>query len=176
MYMQRATIMAAGAMVLAACSPFGATANKASAPPALTAPPTTDPPTTVTSTTIDASTTLATEATTAPTEAATTVPIVVTIPPVTVAQPPVRTTQPSVRAAETAPIMGGFEACVALRESGNNPHVGFGGLYGILPSTWHSLGYSGVAGNADVATQQAAFNQLYAKYGKTPWSAYDGCP
>jgi hypothetical protein len=175
MYMQRATIMAAGAMVLAACSPFGATANKTGAPPALTASPTTDPPTT--STTLDVSTTPATEATTAPppTEAPTTVPIVVTIPPVTVTQPPVRTTQPSVSAAEAAPAMGGFEACVALRESGNNPHVGFGGLYGILPSTWHSLGYSGVAGNADVATQRAAFNQLYAKYGKTPWSAYDHC-
>lgn len=69
----------------------------------------------------------------------------------------------------------GFRGCVALRESGDNPHVGFAGLYGILTSTWQSLGYSGEAGNASVALQNQAFDRLYAKYGTAPWAPYDGC-
>jgi hypothetical protein len=68
-----------------------------------------------------------------------------------------------------------FQACVALRESGNNPAVGSGGLYGILPSTWRSLGYSGTAGSAPVSQQTQAFDRLYARFGKAPWAPYDGC-
>lgn len=70
---------------------------------------------------------------------------------------------------------GSFQACVATRESGNNPHVGPAGLYGILPSTWQSLGLPGTAGEASVAQQNAAFQQLYARDGTSPWAAYDGC-
>lgn len=70
---------------------------------------------------------------------------------------------------------GSFQACVATRESGNNPHVGPAGLYGILPSTWQSLGLPGTAGDASVAAQNAAFNQLYAQDGTSPWGPYDGC-
>jgi nucleoid-associated protein YgaU len=70
---------------------------------------------------------------------------------------------------------GSFQACVATRESGNNPHVGPAGLYGILPSTWQSLGLPGTAGEASVAQQNAAFNQLYARDGASPWAQYDGC-
>ena len=67
-----------------------------------------------------------------------------------------------------------FQQCVAWRESSNIPTQP-DGLYGILPSTWASLGYSGTAGQASVAQQNAAFNQLYARDGAQPWAPYDGC-
>ncbi len=67
-----------------------------------------------------------------------------------------------------------FEQCVSLRESGNNPTEP-DGLFGILPSTWASLGYSGSAGQASVAQQKEAFNRLYAEDGTSPWAPYDGC-
>ena len=54
-----------------------------------------------------------------------------------------------------------FQQCVSWRESGNTP-TDPDGLYGFLPSTWHQLGYSGTAGQASVATQQAAFSKAYA--------------
>jgi len=68
-----------------------------------------------------------------------------------------------------------FQQCVALRESGNNPTASSAGLYGILPSTWASLGLSGTAGSASVARQTQAFQQLYAQDGTSPWAPYDGC-
>jgi LysM repeat protein len=67
-----------------------------------------------------------------------------------------------------------FQQCVAWRESSNTP-TDPDGLYGILPSTWASLGYSGTAGQASVAQQNQAFNQLYAQDGTQPWAPYDGC-
>lgn len=67
-----------------------------------------------------------------------------------------------------------FQSCVAWRESSNTP-TDPDGLYGILPSTWASLGYSGTAGQASVATQNQAFQKLYAEYGTAPWAPYDGC-
>jgi LysM domain-containing protein len=70
---------------------------------------------------------------------------------------------------------GSFQQCVAWRESGDNPTASSSGLYGILPSTWASLGYSGTAGAASVAQQNQAFQQLYAQDGTSPWAAYDGC-
>jgi len=71
--------------------------------------------------------------------------------------------------------MSAFEQCVAWRESGDNPAASSAGLFGILPSTWASLGYPGTAGEASVATQRAAFDRLYARYGTSPWAPYDGC-
>jgi resuscitation-promoting factor RpfC len=71
--------------------------------------------------------------------------------------------------------MSSFEACVAWRESGNNPTASSAGLFGILPATWHQLGYSGTAGQASVAQQKVAFQRLYAQYGTSPWAPYDGC-
>ncbi len=68
-----------------------------------------------------------------------------------------------------------FQQCVALHESGNNPTASSAGLYGILPSTWAQLGYSGTAGQASVAQQNAAFGKLYAQQGTQPWAPYDGC-
>jgi LysM repeat protein len=67
-----------------------------------------------------------------------------------------------------------FQQCVAWRESSNTP-TDPDGLYGILPSTWASLGYSGTAGEASVAQQNEAFQRLYAEDGTQPWAPYDGC-
>jgi LysM repeat protein len=67
-----------------------------------------------------------------------------------------------------------FQQCVAWRESSNTP-TDPDGLYGILPSTWASLGYSGSAGQASVAQQNEAFSRLYAADGTSPWAPYDGC-
>ena len=67
-----------------------------------------------------------------------------------------------------------FQQCVAWRESSDTP-TDPDGLYGILPSTWASLGYSGTAGEASVAQQNEAFQRLYAEDGTQPWAPYDGC-
>lgn len=67
-----------------------------------------------------------------------------------------------------------FEKCVAYRESTDTP-TDPDGLFGILPSTWASLGYSGTAGQAPISLQVAAFNRLYAEYGAQPWAPSDGC-
>ena len=72
-----------------------------------------------------------------------------------------------------------FAACVAFRESSNNPHavgpLSGGGAYGFLQSTWSSLGYPGSPQTASVAMQKAAFSKLYAQMGTQPWSPSDGC-
>ena len=81
----------------------------------------------------------------------------------------------STPAATTTGASSSFQQCVAWRESGNNPTASSSGLYGILPSTWASLGYSGTAGSASVAQQNQAFQQLYAQDGTSPWAPYDGC-
>jgi hypothetical protein len=75
---------------------------------------------------------------------------------------------------------GSFQACVIARESGGNASAvnassGAGGLYQFLPSTWASLGYSGLPENAPVSVQNAAFAKEYAQSGGSAWSAYDGC-
>ncbi len=71
--------------------------------------------------------------------------------------------------------MSSFEQCVAWRESGDNPTASSAGMFGILPSTWAQLGYSGTAGQASVALQKVAFTRLYAEYGAQPWAPSDGC-
>lgn len=68
---------------------------------------------------------------------------------------------------------GSFQSCVATRESGNGS--GSSNIYGILNSTWASLGRSGSAWSASRAEQDAAFAQLYARDGTQPWAPYDGC-
>lgn len=70
--------------------------------------------------------------------------------------------------------MSAFEQCVAWRESGDTP-TDPDGLFGILPSVWAQLGYSGTAGQASVAQQMVAFSRLYAEYGTQPWAPSDGC-
>lgn len=74
----------------------------------------------------------------------------------------------------------GFQQCVIAAESGGNPGAvnpssGAGGLYGFLPSTWQSLGHSGLPEDASVAEQNAAFAQEYAAGGTSAWAPYDGC-
>jgi hypothetical protein len=77
---------------------------------------------------------------------------------------------PQMSAAEAS-----FEKCVAWRESGDNPTASSAGMFGILPSIWAQLGYSGTAEQASVAQQVVAFHQLYLQYGTSPWGPYDGC-
>jgi hypothetical protein len=101
-------------------------------------------------------------------------------PATTATQPPASSQPPaaaSVAATTPQPLTAGmssFEQCVAWRESGDTP-TDPDGLFGILPSVWAQLGYSGTAGQASVAQQEAAFNQLYAQYGAQPWAPSDGC-
>jgi hypothetical protein len=77
---------------------------------------------------------------------------------------------PQMSAAEAS-----FEKCVAWRESGDNPTASSAGMFGILPSIWAQLGYSGTAEQASVAQQTVAFHRLYLEYGTHPWGPYDGC-
>lgn len=87
---------------------------------------------------------------------------------------PVRTyTPPPAPRVSSYVAPGSFKACVEMRESTNGR--GSSNLYGILDSTWHSLGRSGSAWSASPAEQSAAFDQLYAKDGTSPWAPYDGC-
>ena len=74
----------------------------------------------------------------------------------------------------------GYENCVIQAESGGNasavnPSTGAGGLYGFMPSTWHSLGYSGLPQDAPASVQHAAYAKEYARSGSSAWSPYDGC-
>ena len=68
-----------------------------------------------------------------------------------VAQAPASRPVTVARQAPAATYSGGssFQSCVIRRESGGNPHAvnassGAGGLFQFLPSTWASLGYSGL--------------------------------
>ena len=84
------------------------------------------------------------------------------------------------RAGTSSAAPGSFQACVIARESGGNAHAvnpasGAGGLYGFLPGTWQSLGYSGLPQDAPVSVQNAAFQQAYAQSGTSPWAPSDGC-
>lgn len=107
--------------------------------------------------------------------------------PVPAASAVVPAPAPAAAAPAAAPVMStgsvtpasGYEACVISHESGGNASIvnsssGAGGLYQFLPSTWASLGYSGLPENAPVAEQQQAFDRLYAQAGSSPWST-DGC-
>jgi Transglycosylase-like domain/LysM domain len=89
--------------------------------------------------------------------------------------------EPAASVAATGSVTPGsaYEACVIDHESSGdagavNPSSGAGGLYGFLPSTWQSLGYSGLPEDAPVAEQQQAFDRLHAEAGSSPWMT-DGC-
>jgi hypothetical protein len=72
-----------------------------------------------------------------------------------------------------------FLVCVAKYESGSSytSHApnGDGGMYGILVSTWHGLGYSGVPWQADPSQQDEAALRLYQSLGTLPWSTRHLC-
>ena len=78
--------------------------------------------------------------------------------------------------ASTGPFgLTGFLACVAYRESHNdptavNPSSGAGGLFQFLPSTWANLGEPGLPQNASVAEQISAAQRLMAMEGTSPWA------
>jgi len=92
------------------------------------------------------------------------------------AQPTAPSAQPSAPSSSSMFAgMSSFERCVAWRESGDNPTASSAGLFGILPSTWASLGYQGTAGTSSVILQKQAFTRLYSMYGTSPWAPYDGC-
>jgi hypothetical protein len=102
-------------------------------------------------------------------------PATATVQPATTATQSPAASQPASTSGQPLTAgMSAFEQCVAWRESGNTP-TDPDGLFGILPSVWAQLGYSGTAGQASVAQQEAAFNQLYAQYGAQPWAPSDGC-
>jgi len=68
-----------------------------------------------------------------------------------------------------------FLACVAWRESNDNPGAvnsssGAGGLFQFMPSTWANLGQAGLPENAPASVQIAAAEQLYASQGGSPWA------
>ena len=101
---------------------------------------------------------------------------------VTIGAPAALLTAPaaSARTADYGYPSSSFRACVIARESGGNPRAvnpysGAGGLYQFLPSTFASLGYSGLPEYASVATQDAAFVKAYALWGTQPWTPSDGC-
>ena len=56
-----------------------------------------------------------------------------------------------------------FAACVAQRESTDG--AGSSNIYGI----------EGAGGQGDLASQKAAFAQMYGARGTEPWAPYDGC-
>lgn len=59
--------------------------------------------------------------------------------------------------------------CIERAESGDRAYI-TSGLYGILISTWQSLGYSGVPGDASIALQNQAAMTLYDRDGYRPWN------
>lgn len=60
-----------------------------------------------------------------------------------------------------------FASCVAFRESTDGQLSS--NVYGIIPASGSN------AGSGTLAQQKAAFSQLYAQYGTSPWAPYDGC-
>jgi hypothetical protein len=100
------------------------------------------------------------------------------------AAPPrvVTTAAPRPVAAAAATGSGGLPPifqCIIQHESGGNPRAvnrssGAAGLFQFLPSTWHSLGYSGSAADYPTAVQYQAAERLYAQSGTRPWAG-DGC-
>ena len=68
-------------------------------------------------------------------------------------------------------------ACIRDRESNDryNTPSAPSGAYGILDSTWQSLGYSGWPYQASPTLQNEAALRLYNMYGWQPWSSRYSC-
>jgi Transglycosylase-like domain len=68
-------------------------------------------------------------------------------------------------------------SCIRNAESGDvyNSASEPQGAYGILDSTWQSLGYSGSPYEASASEQDAAALQLYRQYGWQPWGTRYSC-
>lgn len=65
--------------------------------------------------------------------------------------------------ADVPGVPSGFASCVAMRESSNG--AGSSNIYGI----------EGAGGQGSLASQKAAFAQMYGARGTEPWAQYDGC-
>lgn len=68
-------------------------------------------------------------------------------------------------------------SCIRNAESGDvyNSASEPQGAYGILDSTWQSLGYSGSPYEASASEQDSAALQLYRQYGWQPWGTRYSC-
>ncbi len=81
--------------------------------------------------------------------------------------------------ASAAPSEDQTLSAIAQCESGGNPtivnSIGAGGLFQFLPSTWQSVGGTGLPQNADVAEQWKRARMLYAQQGTTPWVSSQSC-
>ena len=157
--------IAAAAIALTAAQSHGPRTQRVVVAEAL--PPA--PVTSTSSTVALATTTTAAPTTTAPTT--TTTLRVVVVPTTRAPLQAVARRQPETYVSHTS--SGGFEACVEFRESTDGR--GSPNLYGILPSTWASLGLPGSPYTASPTQQQQAFQELYARDGVSPWAPYDGC-
>ncbi len=67
--------------------------------------------------------------------------------------------------------------CIRIRESGDvyNDPTRPSGAYGILDSTWVSMGYGGWPYEASPTVQDEAALTLYHEYGWQPWSSRFAC-
>ncbi len=155
---------------------------ESTAPPATTT--TTLPPTTTTTTPpVESTAPPATTTTTLPSTTTTTTPPVESTPPpaTTTTLPSTTTTVGTSPSGGSGNVSSGEMAvltCIMQKESGGdpsavNPTSGAGGLFGFLPSTWASLGYTGLPENAPASEQWAAAEQLYAEDGTAPWAGDD---
>jgi hypothetical protein len=75
--------------------------------------------------------------------------------------------------------LSGVWACIALHESGNNPHAvnpaGYYGLFQFSPRTWAAVGGQGNPANASPQEQFKRAQILQARAGWSPWSTAGLC-
>lgn len=92
------------------------------------------------------------------------------------AQPQVNTPTSSVGSDATSTNTANWD-CIRVHESGNryNDPSAPSGAYGMLFSTWSSLGFSDEPYQSDPATQDAMALKLYNEYGWQPWSSAPSC-
>ena len=94
------------------------------------------------------------------------------------AQHPVQASQPAV-VQDTGSSLGGVWACIRQAESsGNyadNTGNGYYGAYQFLPSTWVSVGGSGLPSDAPPAEQDMRAQMLQQRSGWGQWSTHSMC-
>lgn len=94
------------------------------------------------------------------------------------AQQPVQAPQPPV-VQDTGSSLGGVWACIRQAESsgnyGANTGNGYYGAYQFLPSTWVSVGGSGLPSDAPPAEQDMRAQMLQQRSGWGQWSTHSMC-
>ena len=70
-------------------------------------------------------------------------------------------------------VRSGFATCVRIRESGDGR--GSRNLYGMLDTTWQSVGGRGRPQDAPRREQDYRAYILFQRSGTAPWRPYDGC-